>query len=76
MYGNNFTQWWGTVWNVFVENVDVECKCLIGSGSAELCLPYVALLILLGVRYNRDALAVHLIGGSDIMVAKEDATQD
>ncbi len=43
--------------------VDVECKYLIGSGSAEHRLPYAALLILLGVRYNRGVRAVHLIGG-------------
>ena len=28
--------------------VDVVCLCLIGSGSAEHCNPYAALLILLG----------------------------
>jgi hypothetical protein len=43
--------------------VDVECKCLIGSGSAEHCHPYAALLILLGMRYNKGAQAVYLIGG-------------
>jgi hypothetical protein len=42
--------------------VHVECKCLIGSGSAKHCHSYAALLILLGVRYNRGARAVHLIG--------------
>ena len=46
--------------------VHVECKCLIGSGSAEHCHPHAALLILLGVRYNRGARAVHLIGGEVI----------
>jgi hypothetical protein len=49
--------------------VDVECKCLIGSWSAEHHLPYAALVILLGVRYNRGVQAVHLIGGGNIRVA-------
>jgi hypothetical protein len=35
----------------------VECKCLIGSGSAEHCHSCAALLILLGVRYNSGARA-------------------
>ncbi len=57
--------------------VHVECKCFIGSGSAEHCHPYAALFILLGVRYNRGAWVVHLIGGGgDIRNAKEDIAQD
>jgi hypothetical protein len=47
--------------------VHVECKCLIGgSGSVEHCHPYATSLILLGVRYNRGAWAVHLIEGGGI----------
>ncbi len=42
--------------------VHVERKCLIGSGSAEHCHSCATLLILLGVRYNSGARAVHLIG--------------
>ncbi len=55
--------------------VDVEWKCLIWSGSAEHRLPYATFLILLGVRYNKGVRVVHLIGGGDIMVAKEDVAQ-
>ena len=42
--------------------VHVECKRLIGSGSMEHCHSCATLLILLGVRYNSGARAVHLTG--------------
>ncbi len=35
--------------------VDVQCWCLIWTESAEHCLPHAALLILLGVRYDKGA---------------------